>query len=308
VLGTPLYMSPEQARGDEQLDHRIDIYAVGVIMYELATGEVPFRGSNYLNIISQVLSADAKPPRQMRPDLDISEDFEAVVLKALAKDRDQRYQSMEELTNDLKALAGGGMVGATSGSFWAMKKRGARGRSPLRALGWVAAVAVVIAAMAFTINTVMSGEEAVDGAAGPAAIDAGPAVARVTIDAGPLDPGVEVVDIELVSTPPGATVWADGGQRLICEPTPCKWPAVKKDRAVRLIFELDGYDDAEIEINPLTSGPSQKVRLNKIKKGRKKKSLRKNTGTTKPPSGEDDTVSGELMGNPIKKKKQQKGD
>ena len=62
VLGTPLYMSPEQARGDDALDHRIDVYALGVIMYELATGQVPFSGTNYLSVISQVLNDDPVPP------------------------------------------------------------------------------------------------------------------------------------------------------------------------------------------------------------------------------------------------------
>jgi serine/threonine-protein kinase len=59
VLGTPLYMSPEQARGDEDLDHRIDIYALGVILYEAVTGQVPFKGKNYLNILTQVISSSA---------------------------------------------------------------------------------------------------------------------------------------------------------------------------------------------------------------------------------------------------------
>src|SRR5512139_1366641 len=64
VLGTPLYMSPEQARGDEQVDHRVDLYALGVIMYEAATGRVPFTGANYLSVISQVLNDEPPPLRQ----------------------------------------------------------------------------------------------------------------------------------------------------------------------------------------------------------------------------------------------------
>ena len=58
LLGTPLYMSPEQARGEEDLDHRVDIWALGVLLYECLTGEVPFRANNYLEIISQVLTHD----------------------------------------------------------------------------------------------------------------------------------------------------------------------------------------------------------------------------------------------------------
>src|SRR3569623_1335721 len=65
VLGTPLYMSPEQARGDEDLDHRVDIYALGVIMYETATGRVPFAGTNCLSVISQVLNGG--PPKKKQP-------------------------------------------------------------------------------------------------------------------------------------------------------------------------------------------------------------------------------------------------
>src|SRR6185295_970628 len=68
VLGTPLYMSPEQARGDEDLDHRVDIYALGVIMYECAAGRVPFVGNNYLSVISQVLNEEPKSLRDTKPE------------------------------------------------------------------------------------------------------------------------------------------------------------------------------------------------------------------------------------------------
>ena len=62
VLGTPLYMSPEQARGGEDVDARADIWAMGVMLYECLTGEVPFRANNYLAVISQVLTQDVQPP------------------------------------------------------------------------------------------------------------------------------------------------------------------------------------------------------------------------------------------------------
>src|SRR5439155_17533428 len=102
VLGTPLYMSPEQARGDEDLDARVDIYALGVIMYEAACGRVPFAGANYLGVISQVLNNDPPPIRELRPEL--SDEFEAIVSRAMAKDRSHRYKDAQALLVDLGAL------------------------------------------------------------------------------------------------------------------------------------------------------------------------------------------------------------
>jgi len=93
VFGTPEYMSPEQARGDEDLDQRVDVYALGVIMYEAACGRVPFAGNNYLSVISQVLNESPKSPRTIRPDL--SEEFDAIVMRAMAKDRKERYESVK---------------------------------------------------------------------------------------------------------------------------------------------------------------------------------------------------------------------
>jgi serine/threonine-protein kinase len=107
LLGTPLYMSPEQARGDEDLDHRVDIWALGVMMYECLTGEVPFRANNYLGIISQVLTHTAAPPSKVRPELGIPDAVEAVVMRAMAKDRAQRYQAMSDLERDLERLLAG---------------------------------------------------------------------------------------------------------------------------------------------------------------------------------------------------------
>jgi serine/threonine-protein kinase len=107
VLGTPLYMSPEQARGGEDVDSRADIWAVGVMLYECLTGEVPFRAPNYLGVISQVLTKEATSPTGLRPELGIPPAVETVVMRALEKDRDRRYQRMSELEHDLDRILGG---------------------------------------------------------------------------------------------------------------------------------------------------------------------------------------------------------
>ena len=107
LLGTPLYMSPEQARGDEDLDHRADIWALGVLLYECLTGEVPFRANNYLQIISQVLTHEPLSPSRLRPELGIPDAVDAVVMRAMEKDRARRYQTMAELELDLERLLAG---------------------------------------------------------------------------------------------------------------------------------------------------------------------------------------------------------
>jgi serine/threonine-protein kinase len=151
LLGTPLYMSPEQARGSEDLDHRVDIWALGVLLYECLTGEVPFRANNYLQIISQVLTHEPLPPSQLRPELGIPDAVEAVVMRAMDKDRTRRYQTMAELERDLeRLLAGDQNVGATpvpEGQVPAVARPGLR-RWPLV----LAAAAALVGGVALAIG------------------------------------------------------------------------------------------------------------------------------------------------------------
>ncbi|MCS6915386.1 MAG: serine/threonine-protein kinase [Myxococcales bacterium] len=107
IMGTPLYMSPEQARGEEDLDHRIDIYSLGVVLYECLTGQVPFSASNYLGVVNRILTGRPLPPRQRRPDLPISVACEQLVMRAIAADRTERYQSIDELLADLDRVMAG---------------------------------------------------------------------------------------------------------------------------------------------------------------------------------------------------------
>ena len=264
VLGTPLYMSPEQARGDEDPDHRIDIYSLGVIMYEMATGEVPFRGGNYLNIVSQVISAEPTPPRELNQQ--ISEDFEAVILKALEKDPADRYQSMEELETDLSALDSG-ELGSTSARITAARRRRRRNRAGLvRTLKWAGAAIVilslvVIAVMMFTDRNGDDGEQQAVVPA-PPPVDAAPAAQPV--DAMPR-PGVEMAQITIKSRPPGATVLRDGNTDVGKTPTTVK--LVKENKNVTFVLELEDYDFAEITVNPLEAdGKTLPVRLKKPRK------------------------------------------
>jgi serine/threonine protein kinase len=92
VCGTPEYMAPEQARGDE-IDARCDVYAAGVILYELLTGAVPFTGVTPLNVLTEHLTSTPEPPRVRAPARGISKALEAVVLHAMAKSPGERYPS-----------------------------------------------------------------------------------------------------------------------------------------------------------------------------------------------------------------------
>jgi tRNA A-37 threonylcarbamoyl transferase component Bud32 len=103
VFGTPHYMSPEQAAGTP-LDHRGDIYSLGVMLYELATGRVPFDAENFVGILSQQLYQDPVPPREAAPRANIPAVFESIILKCMAKKPERRYQSMQELREDLLDL------------------------------------------------------------------------------------------------------------------------------------------------------------------------------------------------------------
>ncbi len=99
VLGTPNYMSPEQVKG-RPVDGRSDIFSLGVVLYDLVTGEMPFSGQNITTVIYKIINENPIPPREL--DATIHPGLSYVICKALAKSPDERYQTCGELAYDLK--------------------------------------------------------------------------------------------------------------------------------------------------------------------------------------------------------------
>jgi len=100
VTGTPEYMAPEQALAD-RIDHRADIYSLGCVMYELVTGETPFTAGTILQMLAKHVNDVPEPPSARRPDLDISAEIDAIVMRALEKDPDRRWPDMAAFADAL---------------------------------------------------------------------------------------------------------------------------------------------------------------------------------------------------------------
>ncbi|QEH34868.1 Serine/threonine-protein kinase PknB [Aquisphaera giovannonii] len=144
VIGTPAYMSPEQAAGrvaGRPVDHRTDIYSMGVVLYELLTGTIPFTGGR-AEVLARVIGEEPRPPRQL--DRSVPRDLESICLKAMAKEPRHRYPTALAMADDLRHFLDGEPVSARPISTWRRILRRAHRRPAEAAMGLM----VVVTALA----------------------------------------------------------------------------------------------------------------------------------------------------------------
>ena len=144
VMGTPSYMSPEQAGGSQQgVGPHSDLYALGAILYELLTGRPPFQGGTAPEILLQVQTATPVPPKRLQPS--VPKDLETICLKCLRKEPDKRYRSAKELSEDLERFLSNKPIKARPVSMWERSVKWV-GRHPTVASLFVVLLLVVVGA------------------------------------------------------------------------------------------------------------------------------------------------------------------
>src|SRR5918993_5192033 len=204
AMGTPEYMSPEQASGDPNLDHRADIYSLGVVGYEMLTGKPPFAGGGTEQILTRHITQAPVPIAETRPE--VSPALVAVIMRALAKSPGERWQTAEAMRTQLEPL-----MTSTSGRMAATSVVVAAPRARNRRLAATAA-AVVIALGAVAAWSFWSGEPRTAVVATAPAVAASPASlpAVVGIPDFRADPSIAVLPFENLSSDKEQTYFSDG--------------------------------------------------------------------------------------------------
>jgi tRNA A-37 threonylcarbamoyl transferase component Bud32 len=289
IFGTPEYMSPEQAAG-KPLDHRVDIYALGVIFFELLTGRVPFSGDTFMGVLTQHMFEAPPSLAQANPSVAVPDSVEVFVRCALAKDASERFQTCEEFVGALEkavrgvspAVAGpveGGApeTGKSTKMGFGVPVRAPRAARTLlleegempspapRSNGLLfiglGLIALAIGGGAFYFLGQPSSEPAFDppSASPPDAAAPRPDALLLPDAFVPEDAGPEMLSVGIVTSPPGARVEVLGSEGLACESTPCNL-ALPVGEQVRLQAHLRNRSSI-VEVGVVRGMPPVTIRL-----------------------------------------------
>jgi eukaryotic-like serine/threonine-protein kinase len=290
VMGTPYYMSPEQCEGKAGVDYRADIYSLGVILFEMMTGRVPFGGEGYGEIIVKHLTVPAPLPSSFNPAITPAQ--EAVVMHALAKSREDRFRTMDEfraaMLDPERFLASGAHAGPTVAPLPAADQSPSRttlvgagaaagtdesnpsrvrvpttfrsgagelydeGDQPVRSRKPGLVVGALLAAAAAAVAAVLYVKARPP--AGTADPGAAAAVAEPVIPVATTPPAATEVKLTFTSDPDSARVlMKETGQTLGTTPFEKAFPTGQDQ--VTFVFKKDGFEDREVSLAPTTSAP-----------------------------------------------------
>lgn len=150
IIGTPVYMSPEQAKQSRNVDERSDVYSLGATLYRLITGKEPFQSDTILGLLEEVARREPVRPRMIKQD--IPKPLEQIILKAMSKDPFRRYKTASDLASDIDNYLSGRAVTAdaikTTKKMFAIQKK----KNPAMVFGAIAAAIVIIVAAAFLLK------------------------------------------------------------------------------------------------------------------------------------------------------------
>ncbi|GAB5544707.1 MAG: hypothetical protein SangKO_044670 [Sandaracinaceae bacterium] len=294
VFGTPHYMSPEQCSGRE-VDHRTDLYALGVMLYEMATGKVPFDADNLMGVLTKHVYERPIPPREvLPPPASVPPGLEAVILRCLEKQPEARYATMAELKADLARVASGSTPDAVMRSVSGVPRTQMIGERPSAIemspatpdalpaetesskspVAWIVVAAlslVVLGGGAFAAAFFLFGDDALPASDTTTASTETPEVeptpeivpeiaappSAETPETPPAAPAAAET-ISLSSTPEGAQVWTADG--VLLGNTPFEIPRPADGERVELELRQAGHEDTSVVLAHL-SQPALRITL-----------------------------------------------